>query len=154
MKKAWTIALAIAAALCLSQIRDWITYNLNYQIDHLTRGTAFSYAHSYFQEFTHGWSAGALIATKWIFALTIVVIMLVLTLVVAKALFGGTQYRKTLIITYLIVGTIALILHWLSAFHEAFALASVQLLHALQYPVVLFVLILASPLAARLSTTE
>ena len=147
MRKWLPIGAAIILALVISQARDWLMYNFNYQIDHLSRGTDFSYAHSFFQSAVGSWELSTLVACKWLSAMLIVLIMLLLTVYVARRIFGSGKYDRALVTVYLASAIISLTFYFLSTFNPNFRMAGVQLLHALQYPVVLFVLILASPLA-------
>lgn len=154
MKKWIPILLLLILALCVSQVRDWLMYNFNYQIDHVTRSTDQSFAHSLFKTVTSDWSLQKLTISKWICSILVIVVMLGITLMVAKQLFGDHRYATMLAIAYLIAASLALTFHSLGGSNENFRLAGVQLLHALQYPVVLFVLILASPIAKQSPQAE
>lgn len=136
-RRSW-IALIAAAAIALGALREFLFVNLNYQIDHVERSTAFSYAHSSFQQWTHGWGLAALIRLKWAVALFFVAAMLLLAIGFARLLAGGLHHARAILIGYVLAGSLALVLHvcapWLPPLEDA----SVKLLHMLQYPVVLF----------------
>ena len=65
MKRLPAVLLVLALAVVLGSLRDLLLINLNYQLDHVQRGTPYSYAHSAFQAAVSGWGLKALIALKW-----------------------------------------------------------------------------------------
>jgi len=141
MNDRWTIGLLLAVAVALGAMREFVFVNLNYQLDHVARDTAFSYAHSIFQRWTAGMGLPGLRALKWAMALFFILTMTGLSTIAARQLFGDHRYMRTIFFGVGTVGTVALVFHALSL-----DLAAVKLLHALQYPVVLVILVLVRPL--------
>jgi len=153
MKDRSIIAALVVIGAILGALREFLFVNLNYQIDHVSRETEFSYAHSRFQSWVDGWGLDSLVFSKWVLTILLAGVVLWMTLSVARILFKSMQYHKLIIGGYVLVGISALFLHLLSSAHPGFRLASVQLLHALQFPVIMVILILASSIVPR-TTTE
>jgi hypothetical protein len=128
----------LMAAVALGALREFLFLNLNYQVDAVARNRPISYAHSMFQAWVHGWDLPALLRLKWALALLFAAAMAVACVLLARVLFGDHRFRRTIIMAYAIAGAVALLLHFLAAAHPAFGNIGVKLLHALQYPVVLF----------------
>ncbi len=147
MKRNIQLAGLLIAGFLLGHAREFLAYNVNYQIDHVSRNTPFSYAHSKFQAVFGSLNITQLTGLKWFIAGVVVLGMLSLTVILGRVLFNGGKYTKMLVAGYSLTAFTALLLHLLTNYNEGFKMAGVQLLHALQYPVLMFVLILASPLA-------
>lgn len=146
MKRAAGIGAVLLVAILLGGTREFFFINLNYAIDHLENHRPYSYAHSAFSAAVTGLSLGDLILLKWAAGMTFIAAMLVLTVTMARVLFGDHRYRLMLIITTLFVSVLAFTLHLAVPLHPAFGLVSVKLLHMLQYPGVLLFLWAASML--------
>jgi hypothetical protein len=138
------IVLLLAAGIALGALREFLFLNLNYQIDHMARHTSISYAHSIFQLWVRGTDLHALVRLKWMLAFAFIALMWLLCVMLTRVLFANSQ--RTLLITILFMGTgtLALLLHYASRYLQGFEIVSVELLHALQYPVMLFFLWAAS----------
>lgn len=123
------IAIAIGAA------REFLFVNLNYQIDFVAHTRDRNYAHSLFQAWAEGWTVGDLIIAKWCLAILCILLMLGLTLMLARIRFGDHRYGKQLTLGFALVALLALAGHGLSHAWPTLAPISIKLLHALQYPV-------------------
>ena len=146
--------LAIIAILfvgvALGALREFLFINLNYQIDHVARHTPFSFAHSMFQGWVGGFHLHALIRLKWTLAFAFIALMWLLCVLLARALLGTHRRARLVTFFFLVVGFVALILHFASRYAmPGFATVSVKLLHTLQFPVMLFFLWAASFLEPR-----
>lgn len=137
----------IPVSLLLGAAREFLFLNLNYQIDHLARRSAFSYAHSVFQRWTGGMDLDALLRWKWGLAVAFIAAMWTLAILTARVLVGDHRYLRAITLLFLAVAGLALMLHLTAV--PALEAVSVKLLHALQYPVVLVVLWVALRLRAR-----
>ncbi|MGV3636651.1 MAG: hypothetical protein ACO1NQ_03290, partial [Flavobacteriales bacterium] len=115
-------------------------------IDHLANHRPYSYAHSSFTAAVQGLDLGQLVQLKWGLAALFVGVMLGLTVLMARLLFGDHRYRRVLVLGTGGLGALALVLHGLGRWHPAFDLVSVKLLHLLQYPAILLFLWAASKL--------
>ncbi|MBP6390366.1 MAG: hypothetical protein KA352_05710 [Flavobacteriales bacterium] len=142
MNRRGGIALLVAVAVVLGALREFLFVNLNYQLDHVARGTPFSYAHSLFQGWTQGLGVAGLTALKWAAAFFFVLLMTGLSVLAARLLFGDHRYLRLIAVAVGCTALLALLLHVLSL-----EMAAVKLLHALQYPVMLLALVLIRPLA-------
>ncbi len=141
--------LLLAAAVGIGAVREFLTVNLNYQLDFVANERAFSYAHSSFRAWSNGWSLPALNALKWALALLFILINLGLAVLLARIRFGDHRYRMALLFGFSIVGAMALLAHWAAASVTGMATLSIKLLHALQYPVVLLLIWAASWIPRR-----
>lgn len=144
--RAFTLLL-IAVGVALGAVREFLFVNLNYQLDHVRRGTPFSYAHSLFRSAVEGWSLNALTVAKWVLAFAFILLMLALAITLARILFGDHRYRPLLLGGVATLALLALLLHLLGGSWPALRAVAVKLLHALQYPVILLLIVLARPLA-------
>ncbi len=126
------------AAVALGALREFLFLNLNYQVDAVARDRPISYAHSLFQGWVEGWDLTELVRLKWALALLFAGSMALACVLLARVLFGHHRYRRSILVAYAAAGAVALLLHALSDVHTAFGNIGVKLLHALQYPVVLF----------------
>lgn len=148
MKRRLAAAAIVAIGVLLGAVREFLFLNLNYQIDHLQRGTPYSYAHSLFQRWA-GADLGDLTLLKWLLAAAYVALMLLLAVRLARVLTGHHGHRRTLIAGTLIAAAVALLLHLSARALPPLEAVAVKLLHALQYPVLLLILLLVLPLARR-----
>lgn len=131
-------ASVLVAAVALGALREFLFLNLNYQVDAVARNRPISYAHSMFQGWVEGWGLPELLRLKWALALLFAASMALACVLLARLLFGHNRYRRTIVVGYAMAGALALLLHALTSVHPAFGNIGVKLLHALQYPVVLF----------------
>ena len=138
MSRRTTIAAILLVAVLLGSVREFLFVNLNYQIDHLSRGTDVSYAHSAFQSAVHGWTLSSLLWLKWILAALFIAVMLGLTLWFARVISGSHRHARLIVIGFGSLALIALLLSGLSIWIPPMKMVSVKLLHLLQYPVLLF----------------
>lgn len=132
------VAAILGAAVAIGALREFLFLNLNYQVDAVARNRPISYAHSMFQGWVQGWELPALLRLKWLLAMLFVLAMATACVLLARVLFGHQRYRRTILLGYALASALALLLHALSSVHPAFGNIGVKLLHALQYPVVLF----------------
>lgn len=146
MKRTAGIGAVLLVAVLLGAVREFFFINLNYAIDYLENHRPYSYAHSSFTAAITGLSLGDIILLKWAAGMVFIAAMLVLTIAMARVLFGDDRYRRMLTITTLTVGALAFMLHFAASVHPAFGLVSVKLLHMLQYPGILLFLWAASML--------
>ena len=140
MRRALIIAILLIA-IGSGAAREYLFINLNYQIDHVGRHTEFSYADSTFKNWTLGWSLQQLQMLKWALALGYILLLTVLAVCMARLLFGHSRHARYIFLSVAAVACLALVLHVLSAWLPPLADVAVKLLHMLQYPVILFVLL-------------
>lgn len=133
------LALLLVGVL-LGAVREFLFLNLNYQIDFVAHGRAFSYAHSLFRAWVEGYDLRALVVLKWTMALAFSGAMLMLAIVLARVLAGDHRHARSLVVGYILFGLLALLLHGMAYSVPALDAVSVKVLHGLQYPVVLFLL--------------
>jgi len=143
------IGMTLLIAVVAGAAREFLFINLNYEIDRVQHHRDVFYAHSLFRSWVHGFDLRGLLALKWAFALAFIGLMLALSVVLARTLFGGTRYRKAIIIGFLAIGLLAFGLHLLSGHLPPLEGISTKLLHLLQYPVFLFFLWASALLSAR-----
>ena len=141
--------LLMAVAVALGAVRDFLTINLNYQIDFVQHQQVVSYAHSMFRGWVEGWDLAALVRLKWSIAAAIIGAMLGLCIYMAYLVFGDHRYRRALVSGFALVAMLALCLERLSGTYPPLYGVSVKLLHVLQYPVPLFLIWAASLLPGR-----
>lgn len=134
----------MAVGVALGALREFLLINLNYQIDHLRHGRAVSYAHSAFQAWTKGLDLRGLVVLKWGISALLVGAMLLLAVLLARTLWGDHRYRTRIIFGFVLAAALALAAYGLAAWWPPAGIAGVKVLHALQYPVVLFLLWAAS----------
>lgn len=132
------VALLLLAGLAVGAMREFLFINLNFQIQHVRYGTPYSYAHSLFRGWVKGWDLAELMRLKWGLAVVLSAAMLGLCILLARLLFGSHAYRMPLAIGYAMAGALAVLLHLAGSFVPQLGIISVKLLHALQYPVMLF----------------
>lgn len=130
----------VLVAIAAGAMHDFLAVNLNYQLDHVERGSAFSYAHSSFRAWVEDWNAPALHRLKWTLAAAFIATNLLLAIGLARVRFGHHGYRRALIIGFGVVALCALIAQVLAPSVSGLGTVSIKLLHALQYPVVLLLI--------------
>ena len=135
------IALVLGVGLALGALREFLFINLNYQLDFVRHGRAVSYAHSLFRRWVAGWELTELTVLKWVLAGGYVAVMGALCVALAHLLWGDHRYRRLLVLGYATLAMVALGLQALSTLMVGAGDVAVQLLHALQYPLVLFLLL-------------
>ncbi len=138
MKNRWaTVSLLLFTAIVLGSLREFLFVNVNYQIDHVSRATPFSYAHSAFQGWVAGWGSHALVRLKWSMAVAFIVVMWSLCLLLLRAYAAPRRLFLLVSALFVLVPTTALLLHLLAYRAPLAEEASVNLLHAVQNPIVL-----------------
>jgi hypothetical protein len=149
MSRRITILLILLIAVASGALREVLFVNLNYEIDHRARGTEISYAHSAFQLAVESWSLDRLVVVKWLLSGCFVVVMLVLTLWLARILFGSHRRAPIIVLAFAGMGALALLLHGLARQMPPLEAVAVKILHLLQYPVILFVVWAGAGLGGR-----
>lgn len=129
----------LTVSIAVGALREFLFVNLNYQLDFLSNRREQSYAHSSFQRWAQRFDVADLAAAKWLLAFGFIAITLALTLALARIRLGSGRLNKAIIIAFLIIGGLALVFHLASGTVVFLYPISVQLLHALQYPVLLIV---------------
>lgn len=138
MKQRWmTVSLLLIAAIALGSLREFLFVNVNYQIDHVARATPFSYAHSSFQGWVAGWGTHALVMLKWCMAVAFIVVMWILCLLLLRVYAVPRRLFALVSALFVLVPAVALLLHLLAYRAPLAEEASVNLLHAVQNPIVL-----------------
>lgn len=150
MSRRWRIALIVALAVALGSLREFLFVNLNYQIDHVQRHTAYSYAHSVFQGWTQDMSGASLVRLKWFAGFSFTAIMLLLTIAFARQVSGSHRHRRTIVGLFMTTAAAALALHGLAHWWRPLGAVGVKLLHLLQFPVLLF-FVWAAEVAGRVN---
>lgn len=136
----WVRAAAILlVGIVLGAFRDFLFINLNYQIDHVRRATAGSFAHSRFQARVAGWDLSDLVLLKWVLAGCFVLSMWGLSLLLLRNANSSARLAKPVSLIFAAIALSALLMHGLARWMPLEE-ASVNLLHAIQYPVLLIVL--------------
>lgn len=131
--RAWAI---LGAAVASGALRDFLFVNINYQVDHVRRATAFSYAHSAFQKATAGWDTGALNALKWGLSLAFMVCMWAACLGLSRAFRRLELLWGPITSGFTGAALLSVLLHFLARYVPGAEEASVNLAHAIQYPLV------------------
>ncbi len=145
MKRANVLGgLLLAVAVALGAVREFLFVNLNYELDFLEHHRDRTYALSMFRSWVHGWDASDLRLCKWLLSLGFMAAILGLTIAVARVRFGHHQYGRPIALTFLVIGSLALLFHALAGWSPPLEAVSIKLLHALQYPVPLLVVWAAS----------
>ncbi len=152
MNRRLAAGLLVAVGVLLGALREFLFLNLNYQIDHLRRATPYSYAHSRFQAWTADADLGDLLLLKWVLAVAFVGAMLGLAVLLAHNLTGHHGHRRVLVVGTAVATAAALLLHLAARALPPLEGVAVKLLHALQYPVLLLVLLLVLPRTDRRQT--
>ncbi|MFN3875793.1 MAG: hypothetical protein ACK4L7_07775 [Flavobacteriales bacterium] len=142
-------AAVLAMGLALGALREFLFTNLNYQLDFLRRGQRGSnYAHSAFQRWAESIDLQSLLVLKWAAAAGFVAAMLGLTLVLARLRMGSHRLARVIIAVFAGAALLALACHWAAPVFPGLGPVSIDLLHALQYPLPLLVVWAGSWLAA------
>ncbi|MBL7958410.1 MAG: hypothetical protein JNM49_10650 [Flavobacteriales bacterium] len=140
MKRADLLSiLLLSAAIGLGAAREFIFVNLNYQLDFLLNQRTVNYAHSVFRAWADHQSADQLLRAKWAIAAGFVLLTMALTIALAWVRLGGYRWTRTILLSFLALGALALTLHALSTILPAMYHVSIALLHGLQYPVPLLI---------------
>jgi len=135
----WIVIFSILiCGILLGAAREFMFLNLNYQIDFVANNRADNYAHSLFQNWVDGASLFNLVFIKWILAFAFAGSMCTLSIILLLKLFGDHRYTKFVVIGFILLGLLAMVLHFLSASIPALTGVSIKLLHLIQYPVLLF----------------
>jgi hypothetical protein len=130
-------ALLLVFATVMGGLREFLFLNLNYQLDAVARDRPFSYAHSVFQGWTAGMDLADLTRLKWALALVFTAVMWSLTVGMGRLRTGDHRHTPVISALFVGMGTLALVLHL--THQPALQAVSIKLLHALQYPVLLFI---------------
>ena len=136
--RSWPIVLILVIAIVLGAIREFLFLNLNYAIDHLANHRTVSYAHSAFRAAVDGWSLDSLHRLKWVFSAAFIGANLLLSIGLARILFGDHRYRRVVLLAFVGIGAVALLLNGFASSLPGLGHVAVKLLHVLQYPVLLF----------------
>jgi hypothetical protein len=141
MKRLPAVLLILGIAVVLGSLRDFLLINLNYQLDHVQRATPSSYAHSGFQAVVGSWGLKALTTLKW--GLAIGFVAATWALCQGTLSVFGLRQRLGRLVThgFLGIATLALVAHLLARGIPLLEPVSVDLLHAIQYPVVVLLLL-------------
>jgi cell division protein FtsW (lipid II flippase) len=131
------LVVIVLIAVVIGSLREYLFVNLNYQIDHLANGTAYSYAHSRFQLQVSGLHLQDLIRLKWFLAIAFVLVSLLLSIALARLLFGDHRYTRAIVFGFVAIGCLSFIFNWFSNGADGWYNISIKLLHAIQYPVIL-----------------
>lgn len=148
MRRVAVIAILVLA-IGLGAAREYLFINLNYQIDHVGRATEFSYADSDFKAWTSGWSIRQLEMLKWAMAMAYIVVMTGLAVLMSRLLFRDNRHTRFIVLAVVAIAAFSLLLHAVSGWFSPLADVAVKLLHMLQYPVVLLVLLSARGLGIQ-----
>ncbi len=135
-------ALLLGLGIALGSWREFVFINLNYEVSHAAGHTPWSYAHSAVQRALAGLELPGLLRLKWALAGVFVLAMGTLTFTLGRLLFGH-RLDRTIVVGYGAIAALALLLHALSHWLPFTANAGVKLLHLLQYPMPLLVLVVA-----------
>lgn len=139
MGRLFRAALILAAGIGLGALRELLFINLNYQIDHVRRGTPWSFAHSRFQGLVADWDLPMLTRLKWALAVLFVLLMWGLCLLLLRNAGMFRRLAGPVTIGFAGIALCAFLLH-MAARWLPLEEASVNLLHAIQYPVLLLVM--------------
>ena len=137
-------ALLLAIAVAVGAARELRFVNLNYHLYIQEHVRDRNYAHSLVQAWTVGCDAGGVRLAKWSLAILCILLMLGLTVFLARIRFSDHRYRRPLVLGFAFIASLALACHGLGHAWPALGPISIKLLHALQYPVpMLFVWVLS-----------
>ncbi len=129
----------LGAGIGLGSLRDFLFINLNYEIDHVQRATSISFAHSRFRAWVEGHEMSSLLLLKWILAALFIAAMWALSLLLLRNAGVLQRLFRPVTVVFLGIAAVAALLHLLSHWVPV-GEASVNLLHAIQYPVLLIML--------------
>lgn len=136
------VAVLLGLGIALGSLREFVFINLNYELSAVGGQTPWSYAHSAVQRALEGWSMPALLRLKWALALTFVAAMGTLTFVAGRILYGR-RLDRVIGLGYGLIALLALLLHVAAHWLPFTASAGVKLLHLLQYPMPIAMLVVA-----------
>lgn len=151
MNKLAVLVGILVVGIIIGAVREFMFINLNYEIDHLSRATQTSYAHSQFRYWVSGRTLQELIFIKWSAALFFIACMLVLTIIFGKTLSGDFRMLSTTVLIFTVLSLVALALHWAADFVPNLKRVAVVILHSIQYPVPLLILFFSYRLRERKS---
>lgn len=123
-------------------LRDFLFINLNYQIDHVRRATPGSFAHSRFRTWTEGWDLPDLIRLKWMLAAAFVLWMWALSMALLRNAHAVSRLWRPVSLLFGAIALMALVMYGCARWFPLEE-AAANLLHAIQYPVLLVVLQIA-----------
>ncbi len=132
-------AAILLVGILLGAFRDFLFINLNYQIDHVQRATVGSFAHSRFQAWVTDWGLSDLVRLKWVLAGGFILCMWGLSLALLRNANTMARLARPVSLIFGGVALAALLMHGLARWLPLEE-ASVNLLHAIQYPVLLIVI--------------
>lgn len=133
--------LLLVAGVALGALREFVFINLNYQLDHVQRGTRWSYAHSAFQRAVAGMDLSDLVRLKWVLASLFIAVNCLLVVLLARCLAGHWGRSRVIVLIYMGVGLLAFVFSRLGAGVPGMDRIALQLLHLVQYPVPLLLLL-------------
>jgi hypothetical protein len=136
------VAALLGLAIALGSLREFVFINLNYQVSAAGGQTPWSYAHSAVQRALEGWSVPALLRLKWLLAVAFILAMGTLTFATGRLLFGS-RLDRVILLGYGLIALLALLLHVAAHWLPFTASAGVKLLHLLQYPMPIAMLVVA-----------
>lgn len=144
--------LLLAIGFALGALREFLFVNVNYQLDHLLRGTPYSFAHSAFQRWAHDWETSSLETLKWSLTAAFMLANLLLTVAMCRLRFGPGGPVRVVVGLFVAVALLSVSLFLFADAAPWIYPVALQLAHALQYPVpmlILWVLSLGAPAAQR-----
>ncbi|MBL7950732.1 MAG: hypothetical protein JNM62_03330 [Flavobacteriales bacterium] len=144
-----TLVAILLVTVAVGAMREFVFINLNYCIDHLANHRQVNYAHSLFRKAVEGLTLNSLVVLKWSFTIAFIGVMLGASVFTARLLFGDHRYARPIMWGFVVIAALALALHLAAQHVPALALASIKLIHLLQYPVLLFFLWAAALLRER-----
>jgi hypothetical protein len=127
--------LCLALATAVGAAREFLFVNLNYQIDFLAQARDRNYAHSQFRRWVGEMSLNEAVLAKWLLAAAFMAIILLLTLAMARIRFGDHRYDRRILITFVVLGSLAIFGHLVAPVFAPMRPISIAILHGLQYPV-------------------
>jgi len=136
------VAALLGLAIALGSLREFVFINLNYEVSAASGQTPWSYAHSAMQRALEGWSVPALLRLKWLLAVAFTLAMGTLTFVAGRMLYGR-RLDRVILPGYGLIALLALLLHVAAHWLPFTASAGVKLLHLLQYPMPIAMLVVA-----------
>lgn len=135
------VLLLLVAGVVLGALREFVFINLNYQLDHVQRGTRWSYAHSAFQRAVAGMELPGLVRLKWVLAAAFIAVNCLLVVLLARCLAGHWGRSRIIVVIYVALGLLAFGLSRLGGSVPGMDRIALQLLHLVQYPVPMLLLL-------------
>jgi len=136
------VAALLGLGIALGSLREFVFINLNYELSAASGQTPWSYAHSAVQRALEGWTVPQMLRLKWVLAMAFVATMGTLTFATGRLLFGR-RLDRVIGLGYGLIALLALLLHVAAHWLPFTASAGVKLLHLLQYPMPIVVLVVA-----------